>query len=341
MAVTDIKDYAYPNARIRGMKSRLLERKDFERACGLDSLSSFLGFLEDYGYGKPSDVKELNHEVIEQVLLKHLMDCSSMIHKLSSRRASVFMYERFMRYEYTAVKGIVNSRPRERMPFKSSLSPELRSRFNQLNEAQDLERLIDAFSGTKYEKIIRGALEDCEKTKLTFPINLAIDKYHYSKLFEGMKSLSGLDGKSAYEILGVEADTINIMTVLRTTGMEGSYKYIIPHFFRVGRGVLKDCVESRNAGDVVEKLSGTVYHELLSRSLDEYGKTNSLFVFEKSLKEHLLLFNRILLVKNIFNISTLLSYMTLKENEIENLRKIAVGLGNNLPEDEIREVLVY
>jgi len=343
MGITEIKDYAYPNARIRAMKSHLLDRKDFERACRIDSLSSFVGFLEDNGYVNLLDIKETEYtqNLIEENLLMHLIDNSKKIYELSHKRARNFMYERIMRHEINAIKWIINSKPQDRYSFRIALSDELKDMFSKLKDSVDIENIVDAFNGTRYETILNDALERYKKTNLIFTINIALDKYHFEKLFESMRTLNSNDRRIAAEIIGIEVDTINIMTVLRTRGMKNAEDYIIPHYHHLNNDILMDCMKSRDVDGIVERLSETAYSDVMKRGFNEYKKINSLFAFEKALKENFILFNKILLTRRIFMISTLLTFLNLKENEIENLRKIAVGINNQLTEKEIEDIIIY
>ncbi|MEA1925142.1 MAG: V-type ATPase subunit [Candidatus Altiarchaeota archaeon] len=341
MADVDVKDYAYPNARIRGMKSRLLDKKEFERGCGLDDLSAFVGFLEDNGYLELFDIKDYSQGVVEHVLFTHLVENRRVICDLSCDRCKDFMCERVRRPEILAIKGLINSKPENRAPFEIALTAELRNRFTQLRDAQDMERLISLFEDTRYGEALNSAMEDYRKDKLTFHLILSLDKYHFSRLLTTMNSFGNTDRRLAYEITGAEADAINIMTSLRTLGMKDAKNYLLPHHHHIGWELLDDCIKSRDVADVLDKLSGTVYADSLNMGLKEYNETNSLFAFEKSLKQHFIMLNRMMLTTKTFNISTLLSFLVLKENEIDNLRRIAVGLSNNLPEDKIKKLLIY
>lgn len=341
MADINVKDYAYCNARIRGMKSHLLDKKEFERGCGLDDLSAFIGFLEDNGYLELFDLKEHSQGAVERVLFNHLLENRRVICGLSCDRCRDFMCERVRRPEITAIKGLINSKPENRAPFEIALTDELRNRFNQIRDAQDMERLISLFEGTRYGDTLTSAMEDYRKNRLTFPLTISLDRYHFSRLLITMRSFENTDRRLAYEITGAEADAINIMTLLRTRGMKDAEKYLLPHHHHIGGELLDDCIKSRDVADVLDKLSETVYAAPLNLGLKEYSETNSLFAFEKSLRQYLVRMNRVMLATKAFNISTLLSFLALKENEIDNLRKIAVGLSNNLPEDRIKELLIY
>ncbi|GEM_PF-5870747 len=341
MADVDVKDYAYSNARIRGMKSRLLDKREFERGCGLDDLSSFVGFLEDNGFLELFDLKEYSQGLVEQVLFTHLVENRRVICGLSCDRCRDFMCERVRRPEITAIKGLINSKPENRASFEVALTHELRNRFNQLRDAQDMERLISLLEDTRYGEALTSAMEDYRKNRLTFPLIISLDKHHFSRLLTAMRSFDITERRLAYEITGAEADLINIMTSLRTLGMKDAKKYLLPHHHHIGWELLDDCIKSRDVSDVLDKLSATVYADSLNLGLKEYNETNSLFAFEKSLKKHFISMNRMMLTTKTFNISTLLSFLVLRENEIDNLRKIAVGLSNNLSEDEIKKLLIY
>jgi len=204
-----------------------------------------------------------------------------------------------------------------------------------------MERLISLFEDTRYDEALNSAMEDYRKNRLTFPLIISLDKHHFSRLLATMNSFESSDRRLAYQITGAEADAINIMTSLRTLGMKGAKNYLLPHHHHIDWELLDDCIKSRDVADLLDKLSDTVYADSLNQSLKEYNETNSLFAFEKSLKEYLIRMNRMMLITKTFNISTLLSFLALKENEIDNLRKIAVGLSNNLPGDEIKKLLIY
>jgi len=341
MSIAQIKNYAYANARIRAMKSNLLSKADLERACRLEDLSSFMGFLEEHSYPELFDIKKHTQKVVEHALHTHLVNNSNKIYSLTHDRAKPFMGARTNRNEINAIKGIINSKPQNREPFKVLLSRKMANGFSRVKDANDMEKLVTGFKGTKYEKILESVSEDYAKTNNIFLYSIMLDKHHFSLLYETMNLLDSSDKSKARDIIGLEVDTLNISTVFRTLGMENSADYIIPHYHKLRRQLIDECLRCKDVADVVSKMSDTQYGELLGNGLSVYEKTGSVFIFERVLKENLLLANRMLLVKNIFNIGVLLAFLNIKEAEILNLRRIAVGLNHKLPAEEIKDLVVY
>lgn len=104
---------------------------------------------------------------------------------------------------------------------------------------------------------------------------------------------------------------------------------------------MKDLLESDSVSDIVGRLEGTDYHEVLSESLPEYNEKNSLEVLEKALDNFVYQTAKSLSIQNTLGVGPIISYLTKKENEIKNLKLILRAKRDvNFSVSEIQEMLV-
>jgi V/A-type H+-transporting ATPase subunit C len=157
-----------------------------------------------------------------------------------------------------------------------------------------------------------------------------------------VETLKGRDKEIAKQLIGIEIDAMNIMILLRTIHWRGKIDpdLIIPYFYHLSEKLVNECAKCDSLEDVITKLSKTPYGKILNQSLENYRQKRSLLSFELSLKKYCLEKNENFLRGDPFQIGTLLGYLKLKEVEIENLRAIAVGIENKLPEEEIEKLIL-
>ena len=76
-------DYGYINARIRGMKSRLLDEPFFEKLMGEENIHSLMALLQGTEYGRPIEeartLETSEISAIEEGIRRHLAETYSRI----------------------------------------------------------------------------------------------------------------------------------------------------------------------------------------------------------------------------------------------------------------------
>jgi len=345
MRVLNAVRYSYPNSRIRAMKSSLLKESDFEHISECRNLKEFMVFLENSAYRE--DIYHINKPSLvdmESMLWKNLLNTLLKIYSFAPGATQKFLYERIGFYDISALKTLINLKGGEGIiPVYEPLpiTPRMNEKFPRLLEAKSVDELILNLEGTPYGDVLRESLEEHKRSKLTLPLNLALDQYHLTRLWNLMKKLPSEDRIIARNLLGAEIDCTNIMTLLRiTSNGNNPDKFIIKHYYHLRPKTIEECMKCNNITEVLAKLSETEYGAILNAGIHSYNESKSLLSFELGFEKFILNRNRAVLSGDPFQIGTLLGFMKLKETEIRNLQRIIVGISNGLPSGEIKDMII-
>ena len=183
-------------------------------------------------------------------------------------------------------------------------------------------------------------------------MELALDRWFYQETYQYLESVRQA-GKLLLSAMQLDADIINLLTVLRFAHAPGERKYLrewlhTDEFERlfVGPGKLGFAIlaragnqESINAA--MDILANTPYKIPLSMGLKAYAQSALLSDIEKQLKRFRLTWMSRQIYKDPLGIGVLLGYVALKVNEISNIRWIVQGISLGLKAEAIQAELEY
>jgi vacuolar-type H+-ATPase subunit C/Vma6 len=333
-----IVDYAYPNTRIRVMKSLFLKNSDVEALTRAKNLEEYLMSLRQTLYGGLfSGMEKASIHEIERVLSRDLTKTIDKIRGMSPKNCTPLLHTISEKYLFECIKLILNSKA-------GNLSPdEIRDRLVILERSD--EGFLSGLINLSVEDItalsckrFKGLDEFMPESPLSLDILVALDRYYFSKLQNSLSYLNRGDRKTASRLITLEIDAVNLMIILRSiTHGYGSERFIIPN----QDSYLTPLDEyPSNVAEFIEKLSKTIYGPVLTDAVPVYKQTNSLLDFELALKRLLIKENKRVMNENPFQIGFILGFLKLKGVEIENLKAVCTGIGESLNSDEIRGLLV-
>lgn len=321
------------------MKNLFLSRADFEKASKSSDLRDFILFLENTTY-RADSTKEATIYEVEGVLFRNLLSLSEKIMSFVDEDIICFLKKRFMKYEVIAMEGVINSRLEDRQLYDFALSRDVKGI---VEKAKDMEEFVAMLKDTRYGNTIVAVADDFRETGSAPILNLALERAYLNELWLSIGELPGSDRKMAREFIGIEMDTMNILTILRNSDPHQREKFIIPHYYLLREEKVKKCIKSSETTEVVAMLSTGPYRDLC-KDIKGYEDSGSLLPVELNVKRYILNKSKAALSalsEDPMGIGMILAFLKLKEIEFENLRAIAVGVGNNLPPEEIRGMLVF
>lgn len=337
-------DYAYPNTRIRVMKSLFLGNRELEALTRVKNLKDYLVFLKQTPYSEIlSEIEEVTIQEIERALSMNLIKTIDKVMNISPKNCISFIDATSKKYQLECIKLILNSKL-SNMPKEKD---EIMNKFyiSEKSTEEFLSRLISlpvepvdstvALLCERYSNL----KEFIPESPQSLDILIALDRYYFFELQKSVRYLNGRDKKIVSRLISMEIDISNIMIILRSI----IYDYEIERFIIPSYDPYLNAFDEYTSSDLVEfieKISKTVYGHVLEDTMRVYKKTKSLLHFELALRRFLIRESKILMEKNPLQFGFILGFLKLKEMEIENLRKICIGLGENLPANEIRELLI-
>jgi len=354
-------DYDYGNARIRALKSRLLSRKQLDSLAGEDHLTGLIAALIKTTYRKPIETaltRTSGFDCISEALHHDLLNALGKVSGFFDEQAGEMVGIILRRYDIHNLKAILRGLSRHVSPDEilSTTIPvgELTSSIlAELARSPDPRAAIDtlAMMGIVFaQPLLRLRAE--HPGAGTAEMELALDRWYFQESYQYLEEARKA-GKNLMDAIQLEADLINLNTMLRFVHFPGERKFIrewmhIDQFddLLVGPGKLPcPLLYEASRQDTVEAAVGifehTLFHKPLTDGLENYARSALLSDIEKHLKRFRLHWMASQIIKDPLGIGVLLGYFALKINEINNIRWIAHGINLGLKPDAIRTELEY
>jgi len=345
--LVDNVPYAYVNARIRGMESKLLDDHKLNELIEAGSLVEVVGLLEDTEYCQyiPTTCKDIYS--IERSLDIHLAHIYKTLTRISPERSRKVLELFEKRYDAKNIKTILRAKYAGlegesifKMLIPLGTIPE--NRLKELCEVKTIEEVVNGLEGTEYGKLLSEKLSIYEKSGNLIPLELALDKY----ILESLWKVVGIEGTNEdifKEFIGRMIDVENLKIILRCKGEGVSSEVISNYLLDVGYELppwkLKELVEAESMEGVVNSLEGTEYGNIISECLEEYKKSRSVYVFERALDNYLVELGKKLSLRQAFGVGPIIGFITSKEMEIKKLKVIIKGKVEGLSPRDIRELI--
>jgi V/A-type H+-transporting ATPase subunit C len=347
-------DYGYANARIRGMKSRLLSHGALDELVMRPDVDSLIGELEKTPY---------KEDLVEA----------------SGKYSGVYCIEYALRKNFTRtfkkILGFVEGTPAERYIRiflrrwdVQNVKTILRGKSIHATAEEIVECLVpvgDLDDVTLGEMIkqpdVRAAIDLMATLKVEYarPLTLhfrrysdehdlvvlesALDRFYYNNALSAVKGDS-YDERFIRNILQWEIDIINLKTALRMVrdkaGMEEAKDLFIPGGLRLDMDDLAAILETKGVNGALEKLKDTPYG-FMAGIPEEHLRKEKISELEKQLDRFLIRRGLNAFNGDPLSIAIAIGYFWAKYNEITNIRVIARCKTADVPEEGLRGELFY
>ncbi|MBK1809213.1 V-type ATP synthase subunit C [Clostridium sp. YIM B02505] len=327
----DAMDFTQVIPRLRVLENRLLDKSKIDRMIDSASAADVLKILQETEYsnvaGNVSHPKEY-----EIILSSELRRVFHMLYEASPHKEIVDIMS--IKYDFHNVKVLIKGK---------LLNKDLNEILIPVGTV-DLDKLKAAVGDEYYRdipsimgKAVEAALDNFSKEKDPQSIDLIIDRYQYTAMYEIAKELQDPFIKKYVDTL---IDLSNIRTLLRVKKQKKGRDFLAGALLSGGRidkekflVLLNDSSEN-----VYGKLSYTDYAGVLKFGMEQYTKTGSSSELEKLSDNYMMRFMKDAKYVS-FGPEPIIAYIYAKENEIKNIRIIMVAKLNNIPSEVIRERL--
>lgn len=350
--------FDYGNARLRGMKSRLLTRRDLENLTGASSIAGLIAALTKTAYRKPIEfalARTTGMECINEALRADLVNTLGKIRNYYNERAGEMVSITLRPYDLHNITAILRGLGNAIAPGKilDTLVPvgelDLHT-LTSLSRAPGLRAAVDMIVSMHLPfglPLLRLRAEQPGAGLLEMEMTLQC--WHFQ---QAMDYASGIPDSEWFKAaINLEADLINLRTALRfvhapnereTINQQNNAQHIYNLF--VGPGnlsfkFLDHISQQENMKEAMEMLSGTAYGPDIRRGYEAYRLSNQLSEFERYLNLSRLNWMASLINQDPLGIGLVLGFIALKVNEVNNLRWIANGINLSLKSADIQEQL--
>jgi len=339
--------YGYSNARIGAMKASLLRKSQIQEMIQAGKIASVLGLLDDTDYKEDLVNYSLRYggaDLIELALGRNLARTCKKLIRMTPKGARKITVTILERWDVHNIKTILSAKSagyksEEIEPFLVVAGNLTIDELKRMLDQGSVEEAVNYLGNSEYGKILKELLPayktDCNIT----PLLSSLDVHYYGKLTKEVRPNCS-DESTILFLIKTEIDMINIMLILRTA-REGIKGELVKKFMILGGSISnKELGKLMNSKDMKEIVTRLKPRYDLTRAYERYNEDKSLTHFEVELETAIAKRQVGILKKSILSTGTIIGFLYLKENEVNNIRKIVRAKEFNIPPEKVQEMVV-
>ena len=352
-APTSGRDYGYGNARVRGMRSRLLTPHFFDELMAAHDVNRIIQALIDTEYGpfiETAIIKGRTPAAMDEALRDNMVATFQKVIHFLNAEASALVGTLLGRWDLFNLKSIIRGK---HMHLKAeeiedglyavgSLTP---TDLHLLVGLEDVRAVVDTLVtwGSPYAVPLRENIAAYGEGGNLASLELALDRYYFGW---AAKRLAGRrqNYKLARRILGLQADSVNLLTVFRLLksdiGDVDPKSFYLPGGEHVSEELFDSLAAMSDVDEVLDGLKKTPYARQLESVIATYVDEGSLSVFERALEDFVMRKALDAGRGDPLGVGITIGYLWAKQNEITNLRIIVKGTAVGMPPDRMRKELI-
>jgi len=348
-------EYGYVNARVKGMKSRLLTTHGLDELTNKPDLDAFISALEETAYREELQKAGIEFSGLERIEVALRRDLIRAFQKVLSlfagEREEIYIRIILNRWDIQNIKTLlrgkkINAPTNE---IRDCLLPagELdMAALLELSKQPDIRAIIDLLATWRieYSRPLTRNLPAYLDSRDLSVLELPLDRYYYEHALSLLDNPEIYDQQIILEMITTEIDITNIRTLLRILRERMHGDEIRDFLIDGGRYLsIERLFELASLGsmeDVVKEL-GTTPYGFLGDIQPECISAGRISVMERELERFMIEKGCKNFLKEPLSIAIPVAYIWAKQNEVTNLRIIAHSIIGDVPETELRRALSY
>lgn len=332
-------DFGYINARIRGMKSKLLESEFYTQALADSDFTAFLGTMAQSPY--TGDLEEAQARVsglsaVDRAIAENFRRSTRSILGFSDGRPHDMIALLLLNYDLMNLKALARAKHagQEAEGLSGALLPagELKpALLETLAASADLPAMAQALAVTGHplSRAFGRAVRQYSNSGSLLEFELVLDRAYFATLLEGLEDLNAPDQLIRY--VRRQIDAANLSTALKVRGKSAPADDLyVPGGREVDRATFSAIIADAS-GDALAALAGT--------SFSEVANTSSLAEADRVIREVLDQGARRLGSSDPLGPGVAVDYLRRKEAETARLRLLARGKFYDLPRVQLEKEL--
>lgn len=346
-------DYGYSNARIRGMKSRLLDKVYFDGLIAAPDLARLIQELSETEYG-PDLEETLIHgrdaAAVDDALRRNMVRTFRKVLGFLNEEAEYLVTTLLGRWDVFNIKTILRGKHMHLSTEEISEGLLPAGQLSQVDlEAlamlEDVRAVVDTAAtwGLPYASALREGYTKFMQSGELADLELALDRY-YTGWAATRLLKRGSNTRIARRILAIQVDITNLVMVFRLQKADVE-QVDVDSFFLDGGAEIKvelyrELARMSDIDEVLDRLRGTPYGQVLDDAAVTYLEESSIAVFERTLEDYLMRKALGLGTGDPLGVGVAVAYLWAKQNEITNLRIIVKGKAVGMPVERVRGELI-
>lgn len=352
-------DYGYANARIRAMKSWLLDARIYDALLAARGIDEVIEVLVGTVYRTEIEaalVKYGGMKCVAEALRSNVTHAIGKLKNFFAGRSRELALLLLARWDIFNLMTILRGQARgvapdeildALMPIGELTAAELR----ELAQQPSMRATVDVMLTwhLPYAKPLARALGSSDGADL-WSVETRLHQWRYGEALAGL----GEEENEALvkEMLQAEIDVVNVLTLLRLSRLDDraarlQRRYgtpaVLPLLIAGGRLSEQRLQELSAALDVeslVRGLQGTPYAAVLANRMQRYRQSGDVAVLQGGLEEFLVRTGVRMMYRNPLSIAIAIGYIWAKTNEVTNVRVIAQGKALGLERDAIQQDMI-
>ena len=343
----------YINARVRGMKSHLFTRSQYEGMIDQGTVQAVVDALMESSYEQEMAealTQYTDADAVEDALSRSLVNTFSRLSRMTQGGHRDLAELFFLRWDLDAVKALLRARhygldaqtgAGALFPGPTLTTPLVRH----LASLDSMEALVHGL--VAWNRPLAGVLvhrlHEYQESGSVAVLEEALDWAYFVENARALKDNTDTDAELLRTLLRMEIDRINMRILLQfrdaTGDAAGRMRQLLPEGLLL-RSTLEAMADAADSEEALQVLATTKYGELVEGLLQyaQHHRFSPLDRFFELLMIHWLQGEA---RRHVFSLAVLMHFVWLKFNEAKNLRMIARGEASHLPRGRIREEVMY
>jgi len=258
--------YSATNARIRGLRSRLLSVGTWRSLKHAERPTDVIDILLETTYRPQVEDYQLDNslELVETRLSGRSAQLVRQLVTISNGAVRNLLTVWWQQYELENLKNIFRG-------VQQRMAPEVTKRlmvplgeyttlpWDSLMQEQSVSSLIERLERTHYINPLRNATAAFQREQSLFPLEIALDIRYYRDVASAIRHLQGADQQEAERIFGTRLDILNILWAFRHRvyyGMsaEEIVNYTMWHTFRTDTDLVRDIALGADPRTIIRRI---------------------------------------------------------------------------------------
>jgi len=331
-------DYGYINARVRGLKSKLLGPEFYNEALDASDFRAFMSTLAQSPYMRELEESQARYEglkALDAALARNFYETARSLLTFTDGLPNELVSLLLLRYDLYNIKAIARAKHAGRdvedvqevfFP-AGKLKPAV---LETVASASDMSGVAQALLATPTP--LRGAFaraaQQYGSDSDLYGLELALDRAYFKLIFDTMKKVDAPADFVRY--IKREVDATNLRTALKLRGSDTDTNDL---YISGGKEISRSLFDT-----VVSDESQAALQNLSSTSFAEVAETESLSAAEEAIRSVL---NRSAkrLASDPLDIGVVANYLRMKEEESAKLRLLARGKYYGVPREALAREL--
>jgi V/A-type H+-transporting ATPase subunit C len=349
--------YGYSNARVKAMKGLLLKSGFLDEMIRVGSVEGMAELLQKTGYKNDltgAGVDYAGSAVIEIAASRNFSRTVRKLIAITPKSDRQALQALLIRWDLLNLKTLMHAKRvkktyEEVRPYLFEVGGLTEDDFRRIMKADEAnimkelrrtelgQKMLSMGTGQMNKQMKDAFVNALRSLDMYMQMETAIDGYIYLFMDQALSGVGGKEVGSIREILRKEIDAKNVMIIERLKKHGSSREKMTGSLIRGGTlsdQAINRIIEAKDLATVLAAIRPKFRG--LEMKEGKLGLTDLEIALEKSIAaQKVLAFHRAILSAGV-----IIGFLLLKEEELNNIRKIAKGKEFSLPESEVRAMLV-